>query len=112
MIKFLLDFDKYIYKGDLIMPRKKKELVNDVVVLSGNDTLTSSSDVDSSASDLNLSEPVVKRISNAPKVNVRACPSGDILTQLPSGTHVLVESESDGWCKITGYVMSSLISEL
>lgn len=93
------------------MPRKKKELVNDVVVLSDNDTLTSSSDVDSSTSDLK-SEPVVKRISNAPKVNVRTCPSGDILTQLSNGTHVLVESESDGWCKITGYVMSSLISDL
>lgn len=55
-------------------------------------------------------KPVLKKIhTSATKVNVRDGANGNIVCQLPNGTPVLVEEEKDGWCKITGYVMSELI---
>ena len=55
-------------------------------------------------------EVVEKTIStSASRVNVRKCADGDVLFTVANGSKVLVEDEHDGWSKITGYVMTSLL---
>lgn len=55
-------------------------------------------------------EVVEKVIStSASKVNVRNAPNGEVLFTVNNGSKVLVEEEKDGWCKVTGYIMSGLL---
>lgn len=50
-----------------------------------------------------------KIVSPTSKVNVRDGIGGNVLFTLDKGTEVIVEEEKEGWCKITGYVMSDLV---
>lgn len=63
-------------------------------------------------------EPKLAEISpkkiycSASRVNVRSKADGEVLYTIPNLSKVLVEEEKDGWCKIVGYVMSNLITDL
>lgn len=59
------------------------------------------------------SEPVFKKIQcGASLVNVRAEPDGEVLFTIRNLSKVKVEEEKDGWCRISGYVMSELVKDL
>lgn len=59
------------------------------------------------------SDPVFKKIQcGASLVNCRAVPDGEVLFTIRNLSKVRVEDEKDGWCKISGYVMSELVKDL
>lgn len=103
------------------MPRKKKEVVEEVATPMKDDAMNppvdeAKEEVKEEAKEKVKEEvketkkPVLKKIHTyATRVNVRDGANGNIVCQLPNGTPVLVEEEKDGWCKITGYVMAELI---
>jgi len=99
------------------MPRKKKEVVEEVATPMSEDAMNPPVDEEKEEVKEKVKEevketkkPVLKKIhTSATRVNVRDGANGNIVCQLPNGTPVLVEEEKDGWCKITGYVMAELI---
>ena len=57
--------------------------------------------------------PVFKKVScNANYVNVRDGENGQVMFTIKNNSKIIVESEANGWCKISGYVMSELVKEL
>ncbi len=94
------------------MPRKKKvEEVKEAVVPMSEDAMNPPVDTyTEEAAEETFVFPCRKKIvSPTSKVNVRDGVGGNVLFTLDKGTEVIVEEEKDGWCKITGYVMSDLV---
>ena len=57
--------------------------------------------------------PVIKKVScSASAVNVRDAENGNVMFTIKNNSKVIVEKEENGWCKISGYVMSELVKEL
>ena len=49
--------------------------------------------------------------SSSTFVNIRENPDGEVMFFLKNNTPILVEEEHDGWCKVSGWVMSALVCD-
>lgn len=57
-----------------------------------------------------IKKPIKKGTLNAPWVNIRTSPGGDIKEQLPKGTELKIVDKTEGWVLTEkGYVREDLI---